>query len=321
MDTLRADALPRIFKTLADPTRLRILALLEQEELAVQELTDVLGMTQSRVSRHLGILREAGVVRDRREGTFSLYQLTLPDDGPWRAAWEVAARDLRTDPGLARDRAALAAVLEARAGRSRSFFDAVAPEWEALRKVWSDDLLRARALGRLAPPGLRVADVGTGTGVLALDLARLGLRVVAVDRSARMLDAARQKIDQAGVAGIELRQGDASALPLADGEVDAAFAHMVLQYLPAPAEAVREMARVVRPGGVVVVADFTPHERQWMRQELGVLRLGFSREEIEALFAGAGLDGLAYEALPPTARGADLPAPFIASARRPGAGR
>jgi DNA-binding transcriptional ArsR family regulator len=318
---MRAEALPRIFKTLADPTRLRILALLEQEELAVQELTDVLGMTQSRVSRHLGILREAGVVRDRREGTFVLYQLALPAEGAWRAAWEVAARDLRADPAHARDRAALAGVLEARAGRSRSFFDAVAPEWDALRKVWSDDLLRARALGRLAPPGLRVADVGTGTGVLALDLARLGLRVVAVDRSARMLEAARRQIEEAGVPGIELRQGEASALPIADEELDGAFAHMVLQYLPAPAAAVHEMARVVRPGGLVVVADFTPHERHWMREELGVLRLGFPRDEIEALFAGAGLADVAYEVLPPTARGADLPAPFIASARRPGAAR
>ena len=318
---MRAEALPKIFKTLADPTRLRILALLEQEELAVQELTEVLGMTQSRVSRHLGILREAAVVRDRREGTFVLYQLALPVEGAWRAAWEVAARDLRADPGYARDRAALAQVLEARAGRSRSFFDAVAPEWDALRKVWSDDLLRARALGRLAPPGLRVVDVGTGTGVLALDLARLGLRVVAIDRSARMLEAARLQLAAAGASGIELRQGDASALPLADGELDGAFAHMVLQFLPAPADAVREMARVVRPGGLVVVADFTPHERHWMREELGVLRLGFPRDEIEALFSGAGLGELAYEVLPPTSKGADLPAPFIASARRPGGPR
>jgi SAM-dependent methyltransferase/biotin operon repressor len=318
---MRAEALPKIFKTLADPTRLRILALLEQEELAVQELTDVLGMTQSRVSRHLGILREAGVVRDRREGTFVLYQLALPVDGSWRAAWDVAARDLRADPAYSRDRAALASVLEARAGRSRSFFDAVAPEWDALRKVWSDDLLRARALGRLAPPGLRVVDVGTGTGVLALDLAHLGLRVVAVDRSARMLEAARLQLADAGAADVELRQGDAGALPFADGELDAAFAHMVLQYLPAPGDAVREMARVVRPGGVVVVADFTPHERHWMREELGVLRLGFARDEIEALFGAAGLGELAYELVPPAARGADLPTPFIASARRLGAPR
>ena len=318
---MSADALQKVFKTLADPTRLRILALLEREELAVQELMEVLGMAQSRVSRHLGILRDAAVVRDRREGTFVLYQLALPQSGPWRAAWEVAVADLRQDPGSQRDEAALARVLEARTSRSRSFFDAVGPEWDALRKVWSDDLLRARALVRLVPEGLRAVDVGTGTGVLALELAQLGVRVVAVDRSSRMLDAARARMDAAGVAGIELRAGDASALPLADGEVDAAFAHMVLQYLAAPGEALREMARVVRPGGRVVVADFTSHERTWMREELGVLRLGFGREEVAGFFEAAGLEGLRFEEQPPSSRGADLPATFIASARRPGAPR
>jgi ArsR family transcriptional regulator len=250
-----------------------------------------------------------------------LYQLALPADGPWRATFEVALRDLRRDPVTERDAAALARVLEARAARSRSFFDAVGPEWDALRKVWSDDLLRARALARLVPEGLRAVDVGTGTGVLALDLARSGLRVVAVDRSARMLDAARARIEAAGVSGIELRAGDASALPLADGEVDAAFAHMVLQYLPAPGDAVREMARVVRPGGRVVVADFASHERAWMREELGVLRLGFAPAEIEGYFAAAGLEAFAFEEQPPTARGADLPATFIAAGRKPGAPR
>jgi ArsR family transcriptional regulator len=282
---------------------------------------EVLGMAQSRVSRHLGILREAGVVRDRRDGTFVLYQLALPADGPWRSAWEVAARDLRRDPAAERDRAALARVLEARSARSRSFFDAVGPEWDALRKVWSDDLLRARAMTRLAPAGLRVLDVGTGTGVLALDLARIGLRVIAVDRSARMLDAARARIQAADATGIELRAGDAAALPVADGEVDAAFAHMVLQYLPAPSDAVREMARAVRPGGRVVVADFTSHERAWMRDELGVLRLGFAREEVEAFFASAGLVGFSFEEQPPASRGADLPATFIAAGFRPEVGR
>jgi ArsR family transcriptional regulator len=274
-------------------------------------------MAQSRVSRHLGILREAGVVRDRRDGTWVLYQLALPADGPWRAAFEVALRDLRQDAVTERDLAALARVLESRAARSRSFFDSVGPEWDALRKVWSDDLLRARALTRLVPEGLRAVDVGTGTGVLALDLARSGLRVVAVDRSARMLDAARARIEAAGATGIELRAGDASALPLADGEVDAAFAHMVLQYLPAPGDAVREMARVVRPGGRVIVADFTSHERAWMRDELGVLRLGFARAEIEGFFAAAGLLGFAFEEQPPASRGADLPATFIAAGRKP----
>jgi ArsR family transcriptional regulator len=310
------EALQKVFKTLADPTRIRILFLLEREELAVQELMEVLGMAQSRVSRHLGILRSAGLLRDRRDGTFVLYRFTPPQTGHWQEAWQLVSRSLGEDATTERDLAALAGVIEARASRSHSFFDSVGPEWDALRKVWSDDLLRARALARLIPSGLRVADIGTGTGVLALELARAGLRVVGVDHSARMLDAARAKLEGDPRLDVELRLGDASSLPLADGEVDAAFAHMVLQYLASPVEALGEMARVVAPGGSVVVIDFVSHDREWMREELGVLRLGFTVEEIESGFTSAGLPEPRIEIQAPASRTADLPETFIASAER-----
>ena len=143
------ETLQKVFKTLADPTRVRILALLEREELAVQELMDVLAMTQSRVSRHLGILREAGLLRDRREGTFVHYRFVAPAEGPWRDTWNLTRRALADDPGTERDRAALSRVIAARADRSRSFFDSVGAEWDAVRKVFNDDVLRARALGHL----------------------------------------------------------------------------------------------------------------------------------------------------------------------------
>lgn len=312
-----ADALQRIFKTLADSTRVRILALLEREELAVQELMEVLGMAQSRVSRHLAILREAGLVHDRRDGTFVFYRVAPLDAGAWRDAWALVRASLATDTTHERDAAALGRVLGERAARTRRFFDSVGPEWDALRKVFHDDVLRARAMARLLDPGLVVADVGTGTGVLALELARLGLRVVAIDHSPRMLEAARAKARAEGLAGIELRLGDAGALPLADGEVDAALAHMVVQYLGSPAEALREMTRAVRPGGAVVVVDFLHHEHEWMRQELGVTWLGFAEEEVAAWFADAGLGGVRVEAQAAAAGGRDLPATFIASGRRP----
>jgi ArsR family transcriptional regulator len=314
---MASEILQKIFKTLADPTRIRILFLLEREELAVQELMEVLEMAQSRVSRHLGILREAGLLQDRRDGTFVLYRFIPPRSSDWREAWSLVSRSLGEDATAERDLASLARVIEARASRSRSFFDSVGPEWDALRKVWSDDLLRARALARLIPPGLRVADIGTGTGVLALELARAGLRVIAVDHSPRMLAAARSKLEQDPGLEVDLRLGDASSLPLGDGEVDAAFAHMVLQYLPSPVDAVREMARVVKPGGRVVVIDFVSHDREWMRQELGVVRLGFATEEIEASFAAAGLRAPRIEIQAPASRTADLPETFIASAERP----
>lgn len=321
--------LQQIFKTLADPTRLRILALLEQQELAVQDLMQVLGMAQSRVSRHLAILRGAGLLRDRRDGTFVYYRFVPPENGAWREHWDLARRSLesagRPDATLKRDAAALARVLEGRSARARSFFDAVGPEWDSLRKVFNDDALRAGAIARLVPPGLRVADVGTGTGVLALDLARLGLRVVAIDHSARMLEAARAKLAELGDAGVRLdvdwRQGEAGALPLGDGEMDAAFAHIVLQYLPSPGEAVREMARIVKPGGVVVVVDFVRHDRDWMRTELGVQWLGFEQEEVRGLFEAAGLDDFRWNEVTPISDARDLPASFVASGRVVEAGR
>src|SRR5688572_24587818 len=159
---------------------------------------EALGMAQSRVSRHLGILRDAGLLRDRREGTYALYRFERPAAEPWATAWALARRELEADALAERDRLALARVLEARAARSRSFFDSVGPEWDALRKVWNDDTLRARALARVLPRDLVALDVGTGTGTLALELAAAGMRVVAVDHSKAMLEATQRKIDEAG---------------------------------------------------------------------------------------------------------------------------
>jgi ArsR family transcriptional regulator len=301
---MNTEALQKIFKTLADPTRIRILALLEAEELAVQDLMDVLGMPQSRVSRHLGILREAGLLRDRRDGTFV------------RDAWALVRRARREDPTRGRDQLALARVIEARASRTRAWFDSVGPEWDALRKAFNDDVLRAHAIARLVPPGLRVADVGTGTGILAIELARLGLRVIAIDHSEAMLEAARRKLEAQAVTGVELRRGEIAALPLRDAEVDAALAHMVLHYLPSPADGIREMARVVKPEGRIVVVDFVSHELDWMRQELGVLWLGFDVEDVRRWLVDAGLADVQIDAIATSARGRDLPAAFIASARK-----
>ena len=316
---MSGESLQRVLKTLADPTRVRILALLEREELAVQELMQVLGMAQSRVSRHLGILREAGLLRDRREGTYVFYRSTAPS-GIWRDAWELARRELAGDPTAERDAASLVRVVEARASRSRSFFDAVGPEWDALRKIFHDDTLRARAIAHLAPVGWSVVDVGTGTGILAGELAQLGLRVIAVDHSPRMLEAARANLERQGLERVELRGGEANALPLANAEVDAAFAHMVLHYLPSPGEALREMARVVRPGGVVVVVDFVRHEAEWMRDELGVLWLGFPPDEVSSWFDAADLAGTRIEHFATPSVPRDLPGTFIASARKPAQG-
>jgi ArsR family transcriptional regulator len=313
-----AEELQKVFKILSDPTRLRILGLLEREELVVQELMDVLGMAQSRVSRHLAILREAGLLEDRRDGTYVSYRFAPSAEGAWRDAWNLVHKRLEQDPTAQRDRAALERTLEARGERSRTFFDAVGPEWDSLREVFHDDVLRARAVTRMIDPQQVAADIGTGTGILATELARLGLRVICVDNSSRMLDAARAKLEAAGVLErVELRKGEAHRLPIEDAEVDAAFAHMVLHYLPSPAEALRDMARVVKPGGSVVVVDFLHHEHEWMRRELRVVWLGFPEATVREWFDQAGLGEVRIDVEASAARGKDLPDTFIASARRP----
>jgi ArsR family transcriptional regulator len=315
-----AEELQKVFKTLADPTRVRILRLLEQEELIVGELMDVLGMAQSRVSRHLAVLREAGLLADRREGTFVAYRLILPDAGPWREAWTLSRNSLASDPTANRDDTLLRRTLAARrASGRRNFFDVIGPEWDALRSVLGDDLLRARATAALVSPGLRVADIGTGTGILALELAELGLDVVGIDRSEAMLEAARQKwnaiaADEPG--RVEFRLGDAHELPLESASVDAVFAHMVLHSIEEPEPAIQEMARVVRPGGQVIIVDFMPHEHEWMRQELGLLWLGFSTETIASWIDAAGLEAPRIHQHAPDLK-RDLPASFVAASHKP----
>jgi ArsR family transcriptional regulator len=320
MSTPAAEALQKVFKTLADPTRVRILRLLEQEELIVGELMDVLGMAQSRVSRHLAILREAGLIADRRDGTFVAYRFAAPDEGPWHDAWALARASLAEDPTSERDDTLLRQIVARRKPDSRrNFFDEVGgSEWDALRQLLGDDLLRARAMALLAPPGLRVADIGTGTGILALELAELGLDVIGIDRSESMLEAARAKRPSGPDVGqLEFRAGDAHALPLPDDSVDAAFAHMVLHSLEDPDRAVCEMARIVRPGGLVILVDFLPHELEWMQQELGLLWLGFSEETVREWLGAAGLEPRSIRRqAPDVAR--ELPASFVAAARKPG---
>ena len=315
-----AEELQRIFKTLSDITRMRILRLLAQEELMVQELMEVLGMAQSRVSRHLAILREAGLVTDRRDGTYVFYRFAPPGDDLWLRGWDLVQRGLGPDPTAERDTTMLRRVIETRSAQPRNFFDAVGPEWDALRKVFNDDVLRARAVSRLVAPGLRVADIGTGTGILACELARLGLDVIGVDQSARMLEAARSKVESENFARggrVELKRGEAEQIPLADNEVDAALAHMVLHYVASPGEAIREMARIVKPGGNLVVVDFVSHDLQWMEQELGVLWKGFESDSVREWFSAAGLTDIEVEESESLARERDLPSTFIAWARVP----
>lgn len=308
-------SLQRVFKTLTDPTRVRVLFLLDRAELAVQELVQVLDTAQSTVSRHLGILREAGLVADRKDGTSTYYRIQAPAEGPQRECWRLCRQALEDDPGTARDLAALDLVLRQRELSSRRWFEKIGPEWDSIRRVFNDDVHRARAVSRLLPKGLRVADIGTGTGILARELAQAGAEVVAIDHSDRMISAAA---DQVRDPRITFALGEANDLPLEDETMDAAMAHMVLHYVAAPQDVLREMARVVRPGGRVILVDFVQHEASWMREELGVLWQGFAPESIEQWLGDVGLHEVEIEIDQPETRGGSkLPATFIAAADKP----
>lgn len=280
-------------KLLSDPVRLRLCALLAQAELAVQELVAITGLQQSRISNHLSLLKRAGLVRDRREGTWSFHSLAeVGDDGPLSPSLFAATVQpyLEAEEGQ-RDRQSLQAVLDRRRQKSREAHDHLAGRWHAVGQDFALGTLRAEVLAQAWPAGARVADLGCGTGFLANWLAERGASVIAVDHSERMLAAARP----GAASRVSFRQGELDALPLADGEVDAAFSNLVWHHLPDHAAAAREMFRVLRPGGTIVVSDLLPHDADWMRDQMGDLRLGLKPDQVVAVLARAGFGELRSE--------------------------
>lgn len=286
--------LPSTLKLLSDPVRLRLCALLARAELAVHELVDVTGLQQSRISNHLSRLKRAGLVRDRREGTWSFHSLAEPrDDGPLTPALYAATIEPSVASGEGRgDALALEAVLDRRRNKSRETHDLLAKRWPEVGQDFTQGTLRAEILAHAFPCGATIADLGCGAGFLALWLASRGAQVVAVDHSEGMLQAARAR---QGAAAVTFRRGEFDDLPLADGEVDAAFANLVWHHLPDHDQAAREVFRVVRPGGRVVVSDLLPHDREWMRELMGDLRLGVKPEQVVVALARAGFVDLVAE--------------------------
>jgi len=180
----------------------------------------------------------------------------------------------------------------------KAFFDRVASDWDTMRIAYYDERVIDR-LGEFADltPDMVVADVGTGTGFVAAGIAPRVARVIGIDISERILDVARSNLDELGIDNVELREGDITALPIPDDSVDAAFANMVLHHAEDPAAMLTEMARVVRPGGVVAICDEAEHPWEWMREEHADIWLGFTPEQVQALFAAAGLESPSLESL------------------------
>lgn len=283
-------------KALADPCRLRLVAVLLAGEFTVQELTRILSMGQSRISRHLKILTDAGVLTVKRQGTWSYYRAG-EEDSFFAAIRPAMEAGLATLPDRSKDLSAVTAVLEERRRRCQEFFDRHARQWDDLaRTLLPVPDYRERLLS-LVPEGKSVVEIGLGTGGLLPALAAKASRVIGVDHSPAMLEEARRRLTQAGLAGIDLRLGEMTHLPLPDKTADCAVLNMVLHHAADPAAVLREIRRVLTVGGVLVLADLARHEREWVRERLADQWLGFDEDELTPWLAAAGFSDVRSERL------------------------
>jgi len=298
--------------SLADPTRGRLLLLLDRHELTVGELCAVLQLPQSTVSRHLKTLGDEGWVASRAEGTSRQYRIASPLDASARRLWELVRDQTAKTPLADHDADRLRATLAERKRKSQEFFSGAASQWDAMRAELFGKRADVSALLGLLDETWTVGDLGCGTGPLSEALAPFVRRVVAVDSSRAMLAAARKRLD--GLPNVELRQGELEALPVKHGELSAALLFLVLHYTVDPARVLAEAARVLKPGGRLLVVDMVPHDRDEYRQQMGHLWQGFGAPQLTSWLHAAGFHAVRYTPLAPDP-GAKGPSLFAATAR------
>lgn len=281
-----------LFRLLGDAARLRLLRLVAAERLNVSELTGILGIAQSGVSRHLGLLKDAGLVVEEREAGFTYYSLApdLGDDGNGLGAvWPLLRSHFTAAASTKEGRADDARLEEVRRVRQENFESHGGPDVRERQLVpgrsWA---AWARALGHLLP-ALRVADLGCGEGYLTIEASRWASRVIAIDRSPTVLARARALATRRRVRNIVWRRGELERLPIRDESVDVALLSQALHHAESPAKALSEAARIVAPGGRVLLLELRHHDQAWVRQRLGDRWLGFSDLELKSLLEGAGL--------------------------------
>ncbi|MFZ0122660.1 MAG: metalloregulator ArsR/SmtB family transcription factor [Xanthobacteraceae bacterium] len=291
-----------MLKAAGEETRLRLLALLAEAELTVTELTEILRQSQPRISRHLRLLAESGLVVRFREGSWAFFRLPEHGDKAELARTLAALLD-PDDRVMARDRERLAAVRAARATAAQAYFREHAAEWDRIRRLHAADAaVEAEIQQALADRPFRsLLDLGTGTGRM-LELLGPGLeRGLGIDLSLDMLALARARLDRAGLRHCSVRHGDIYDLALPRDSFDVVIVHQVLHYLDDGARALREAARVLRPQGRLLVIDFAPHELEFLRDEHAHRRLGFAEETVSQWLQQAGLDVISHRSVPPEA--------------------
>jgi ArsR family transcriptional regulator len=299
---------------LAEPTRGRLLLVLERQELAVSELCTVLQLPQSTVSRHLKVLADGGWSEVHPDGTSRLYRADPERLTPARRElWNAVRGELVATPEAEQDGQRLESVVAERVVRSQEFFHSSAGEWDRLRRELFGRQAGAPPLLGLLDESWTVGDLGCGTGEASLSLAPFVRKVIAVDASPSMLGVARERL--AGLDNVEVRAGGLEAPPLAEGELDAAVLFLVLHHVADPARVLAQTARGLAPGGRLLVVDMNPHDRQEYRDEMGHVWLGFDRTQLGRWCEDAGLGAFRLKPLPPDPE-AKGPTLFAATARK-----
>ena len=300
--SLTADHTVEALRAAGEPTRLRVLSLLAGEELSVMELSRILDQSQPRVSRHLKLMTDAGLIERFPDGARVFYRLT--SDAPARRLIDTVLDVLETNAGEADDRR-LEEVRRDREVAAGAYFERIAPQWDRIRSLYVCESAVEAAIVRAAGDGPfeRVVDLGTGSGRMLTLLGRKAKMSLGLDLSQNMLNIARANVSRAGLDGVELRHGDIFSTRLPEQSADLVLVHQVLHYLADPAAAVAEAARLVMPGGQLLIVDFAPHTLEHLREEHQHRRLGFGDEEMRRWLGEAGLTPSAPIALPPDTDG------------------
>jgi ArsR family transcriptional regulator len=312
--SLRAPAILDHLTALSDPTRSRILLLLDRHELTVSELCSIMQLPQSTASRHLKALADSGWIAARAEGTSHLYTMTRDGlDAGARRLWLLVREQVGPTPAATQDHRRLQAALAERRTKSQEFFSSSAGQWDRLRDELFGERVHLGALAALADSDWVVGDLGCGTGQVSAAFAPFVGRVIAVDSSAAMLQAAKRRL--AGFDNIDLRRGDLEALPIDDDRLDVAAMMLVLHHVPEPGKAVADVARALKPGGRIIIADMQPHDRESYRQQMGHVWLGFADDHLNRMLADAGFGRIRIVPLTPDAR-VKGPGLFVATAKK-----
>lgn len=309
---------PPVFErlaTLGDTTRSRILGLLEEREYSVTEIRQILQLPQSTVSGHLRLLASAKWTESRADGKTRFYQMSRGLDPAARSLWALIRDEMESSSFLSLDRERARTVIEAREARSRSFFSEQAIRWDEVRGELYGARTELLPLFGLLSNEWTVADLGTGTGQLAAAVAPFVARVLAIDRSREMLQAARHRLRS--FPNAEVREGELEALPIAAAEVDVVILHLVLHFVPDPPSVLAECARILRPGGRLIVVEAREHDRLQYRETMGHIWTGFEAEQLKSWLEKAGFEAAVIRPLTPDPD-ASGPLLLIATGRRRG---